>query len=295
MHESSSPYVSVIIPSYNQPHTIDRCLDSVLAQETTHTYEVIIVDSSEPKKKEEVKNICKRDERIRLISLEEQTYPGTARNIGIKAAEGKIMALIDSDCRADLYWLDNIVKHMDENLVVSGVIQNGTPKSIFGTCSYLIEFNHFFPFQTESKSSPIAATCNFAAYKSVFEKVGYFTDHRAFEDMLFCKRFIEIGGRVSLFKDVRIAHLNRTDLNHVVSNQRLLGRYSASTRKEYSMSPQLIFKYPLLAYLLLPYRYFSILSRMSSIKVLIQYLLYTPILFYVLVFWCNGFYEGSRD
>ena len=141
----------------------------------------------------------------------------------------------------------------------------------------------------------MAATCNFAAYKTVFEKVGYFTDHRAFEDILFCKKFIQMGGKVVLFNDVIITHLNRTSLDHVINNQKLLGFHSAAVRKEFGMSPQLIFKVPLLAYILLPYRFLSILSRLLKSGMLFRFIVYSPLIKYILIYWCSGFYNGAKS
>jgi hypothetical protein len=189
----------------------------------------------------------------------------------------------------------HIVENIDEKVVLSGIIENGTPQSIYGTCSYLVEFNHFTPFKEKVKISLMAATCNFAAKKKTFELVGYFTDHRAFEDMLFCKKLIDLGGRVELHNKIRVKHMNRTDLTHVVNNQKLLGKYSAVVRKEYNLPPKLIFKYPLLAYALAPFRFFSILSRLRPAKNIFLFLLYSPIIVYILLQWSKGFKEGSTD
>lgn len=296
MEQSShTPHISVVVPSYNQPATIDHCLQSLLTQQTQHNYEIIIVDSSNQEFRDEIKKVCAQSPIIRLMQEEKQTFPGTARNIGIKAANGKIVALIDADCEADKFWLENIAKNIQEDTIVSGVILNGTPHSVNGSCSYMIEFNHFLPFKQAQKDSTVAATCNFAAYKTVFEKVGYFTNHRAFEDILFCKKFIGMGGKVVLFNDVIITHLNRTSLDHVIKNQRLLGFHSAAVRKEFGMPPKVVFTFPLLAFLLLPFRFFSIISRFMKSSMLWRFILYSPLIKYILLQWCIGFSKGSKS
>jgi len=286
--------ISIIIPSYNQPHSIENCLKSLLKQQTTFEYEIIIVDSSKPNVQAVISEICTLSNKIHLIKRKEQTFPGAARNIGIKNAKGKIIALIDSDCVALEGWIENIGRNVKDNLIVSGVIENGTPKNIFGTCSYLIEFNHFTPFKARVKTSKMAATCNFATKRSTFDRLGYFSHYRAFEDMLFCKKFIEITtGQIKLFSDIRIKHINRTDLSHVLNNQRLLGKYSAIARKEYKMPPQVILNNSWLTFLLIPFRYFSILSRLFFTKNLTVFLFYSPIIIYILFYWSKGFREGA--
>lgn len=286
--------LSIVIPSYNQPKTIQSCIVSLLKQETKYEFELIIVDSSTKKLQEEVEQICAQYAQVRLLKRAKQTYPGTARNLGIKSALSENIALIDADCVALDNWMDEIVENLDEKLVLSGIIENGTPKSVFGSCSYLVEFNHFTPFNEESRPTDVAATCNFAAKKNTFELVGYFTDHRAFEDMLFCKKLIDLDGRIELRKKVRVKHMNRTDLSHVVNNQKLLGKYSAAVRKEFQLPPRTIFKYPLLAFTLAPYRFFSILFRLRPFKNSLLFLLYSPIILYILFQWTVGFKEGAE-
>lgn len=287
--------ISVVIPSYNQPDTISQCLESVLKQDFTGVYEVVIVDSSIAKYQEIIAGICEVDERVRLIKLKQQTYPGAARNVGIKEAKGEVIALIDSDCVAHESWLSNIAKNMEENIIATGVIENGTQDSVYGTCSFLVEFNHFLAPSQHKKEVHAAATCNFAAKKEVFEKVGYFTDDRAFEDMLFCTKFKKMGGAIYQFRDIRISHVNKTDLKKIAANQKMLGFYSAKVRKQHQMPPQAVFNYPVLAFGLLGFRYLSILSRVIKSKHFLSFVLYNPIIIYLLIQWSIGFYNGAKE
>ncbi len=286
--------ISVIIPSYNQVETIRSCVGSLLAQSYTGGFEIIVVDSSPSNVQKEIEQVCAADDRIRMIKREVQTYPGTARNIGIAEAKGEIIALIDSDCLADEAWLANIAKHLKDNEVLSGVIQNGTPHSVFGTCCYLIEFNHFFAFREASRQVQAAATCNFACKKAIFEQYGYFPDYRAFEDFLFCMRLAQHDIPVFLKNDIRITHVNKTALDKVAANQKMLGKYSALVRKAHGLPPKIIFKYPMLAFGMVAYRYASILSRVYNRRLLFPFLLYTPFILYILFHWSAGFYAGAK-
>lgn len=286
--------ISVIIPSYNQPGTVQRCIGSILEQDFEGTYEIIIVDSSEKSKQEALAAFCGPISRVQLITLEKQTFPGTARNVGIKAAQGEIIALIDSDCVAQPNWLKNIQQNMDSGVILTGVIENGTEDSVYGTCSYLVEFNHFLDFTGHKVPAHAAATCNFACRKKVFDNIGYFTDDRAFEDMLFCKKFTDQGGQIFRINGIRIAHLNKTDLAGIRSNQAMLGKFSAIVRRAHGMPPQLVFQFPILAFGLAGFRYLSIFSRVISSKYGAKFLLYSPIILYLLLHWSKGFYTGAK-
>lgn len=285
--------ISVVIPSYNQPETIKKCVNSVLAQEFSGTLEVIIVDSSPKDKQDVIAEFCNEQESLRLIRLDKQTFPGTARNVGIKQAQGTNIALIDSDCLALEGWLQHIYDNMKPNTILTGAIVNGTEGNRNGTCSYLVEFNHFMPFEGEPRPIHGAATCNFACEKEVFDRVGYFTDDRAFEDMLFCHRFLEEGGQIMQYPQIKIAHLNKTDLQAVVRNLTMLGEFSAIVRKKHGLPPKLVFSFPVLSPLLAVFRYASIFSRIIKSGYKWDFFRYTPWVVYLLAQWSKGFYKGA--
>lgn len=287
--------VSVVIPSYNQPNTVRRCVESLLKQRFSGTYEIIIVDSSPICHQALFEEIARLDPRLRLIRRKKQTYPGTARNIGIDAAQGKIIALTDSDCVVAEDWLENICTQMTENTILTGKIENGTPKNLFGTASYLVEFSHFLPSSTQKEQIYAAATCNFACQKAVFEQVGYFSDDRAFEDFLFCEKFRKKGGSILKIQNLAIVHLNKTTLAQVAQNQKMLGRFSAIVRKKHKMPPALVFKFPFLSFALVPFRYFRVFWRVLGKKELLDFLWCTPIVIYLLICWGRGFYQGASQ
>src|SRR5262245_27120907 len=97
--------ISVIIPSYNPDREIHACLASIWKQDTAIDYEVIVVDSSE---QEQTEHWQKAYPGLRVIHLEQRTYPGAARNVGARAARGGIVTFTDTDCRADPLWLEEI-------------------------------------------------------------------------------------------------------------------------------------------------------------------------------------------
>lgn len=286
--------LSIIMPSYNQPDTIEKCLTALLKQNSKLKFEIIVVDSSQKDIQIKIEKICQCDERIKLIKQERQTHPGTARNIGIKAAQAAVVALIDSDCLAGEGWIDRVYEYAEENVIISGVIENGTPKSIWGTCEYLVAFNEFFPFKGKKRFSPFAGAGNFTCHKKVFEKIGYFSDDRVFEDFLLSKQFTGQGGKIWIMNDVVITHLNRTAPAKVLKSMFILGKHSAIARKTNGLGPKIIFKIPFLAFGLAFYRYYSILSRIYRHKYWFKFLLYTPLIVYLLCHWSWGFYRGAK-
>lgn len=92
-----NPLVSVIIPVYNRRAWITEAVDSVLCQDYAPS-EVIVVDDGSTDGTGEIPSAY--GERIRLISRPNEGV-SAARNRGVKAARGNLIAFLDSDD----YWL----------------------------------------------------------------------------------------------------------------------------------------------------------------------------------------------
>lgn len=91
--------VSVVIPTYNRAHTIERAVDSVLAQDYP-SVEVIVVDDGSTDGTAARMLRYKSDARVRFLR-----FPNggvcVARNRGLREVRGEFVAMLDSDD----YWL----------------------------------------------------------------------------------------------------------------------------------------------------------------------------------------------
>ena len=104
----TAPKVSVIIPAYNQADFLKEAIKSVLDQ-TYNNFEVIVVNDASPDHTEQV---IQQFDDPRLKHLVHQKNLGlpAARNTGMRAAEGEIIALLDSD---DLFHPEKLAAHVD--------------------------------------------------------------------------------------------------------------------------------------------------------------------------------------
>ena len=95
------PAVSVIIPMYNAERYIKSCIESVQKQ-TLQNLEIICIDDcSTDKTFEIVLEIARRDGRIKLAKLNQNSGGASEpRNYGIRLSRGKYIAFLDSD---DMY------------------------------------------------------------------------------------------------------------------------------------------------------------------------------------------------
>ncbi|SOC80327.1 Glycosyltransferase involved in cell wall bisynthesis [Salinimicrobium sediminis] len=90
------PLFSIIIPNYNREETICRAINSVLKQTETN-FELIVVDDLSSDNSVELIKKSFNDKRIKLIELAKNGGASKARNIGIKASQGELISLLDSD------------------------------------------------------------------------------------------------------------------------------------------------------------------------------------------------------
>ena len=103
--------VSVVVPTFKRPMLLARCLEALLAQDFAPLeYEVIIIDdAASDQTRCQVEQYAKRAEMeghtIRYFAATNSHGPAAARNIGLYAAYGEIIAFTDDDCIPSPGWL----------------------------------------------------------------------------------------------------------------------------------------------------------------------------------------------
>ena len=109
------PKVSVVVCAYNAADTLDDCLDS-LGRLDYPDFEVIVVNDGS---RDATGDIARRYP-VRLISVPNGGL-SAARNIGLSAATGEIVAYTDADVRVDPDWLTYLVQpFLNSDVVGSG-------------------------------------------------------------------------------------------------------------------------------------------------------------------------------
>ncbi len=285
-----TPNISIIIPSYRSRQYIDRCFQAIF-QQTGDVAEVIVVESSQ--ERELAEYIARTYPAVKLISLARRTFPGEARNIGLREARGDIIVFTDMDCVPQSGWLAAIAHLLDTSSyrVVGGAVLNGTPRSLIGTAEYIVEFNEFTPFRPEGEAR-LLPTCNVALRKAVFEEYGGFdTVVVKGSDTLFTRRLLKRGERIYFTSAFQVAHLNRADWRRFLHNQMELGKGSAQIRRREQMTGSIFIKLPLFIPLIPFLRLFSIGRRLVQQRspLLLKFAATSPLIFIGLLSYTWGF------
>lgn len=120
---STNPQISVIIPVYNAEKTLNRCLNSIIAQDFKD-FEVLLVDDGST---DDSGKICDeyaaKDDRFKVFH-KKNGGASSARNIGLDNAKGEYITFCDADDYTEANWLDVFISNIkDYDIVVSSFNQ----------------------------------------------------------------------------------------------------------------------------------------------------------------------------
>jgi glycosyltransferase involved in cell wall biosynthesis len=116
-----NPQISAIICTHNRAQYLGAAIDSLLNQDFTEDYEVIVVDNASSDRTREVIEARLSHPRLRYIH-ESVLGLSVARNTGAKQALSPILAYLDDDAVASSQWLQ----------VLHGAYQNSETLAIAG-------------------------------------------------------------------------------------------------------------------------------------------------------------------
>lgn len=145
--DHSGSKVLIVCAHFNHASYLEGCVDSIIA--STHSnFELLIVDdkSTDPSAPRLLDSLTKKDDRIKVITLQQNSGAYIARNTGISAAspDWTHVTFIDPDDIASPDWLTHALTVLDgKNGTVRPVLERWTPdfasmKSIyFGHCPSL--------------------------------------------------------------------------------------------------------------------------------------------------------------
>jgi glycosyltransferase involved in cell wall biosynthesis len=109
---NSPPKVSIILPTYNRRSCLDRALHSIFSQTYTD-YELVIIDDASIDGT--VDWLQTAYPQLKLIALPHNQGAAAARNAGIRAVQGDIIAFLDSDDQWQGQYLEKQVQALTDN------------------------------------------------------------------------------------------------------------------------------------------------------------------------------------
>lgn len=229
--------IDIIIPTYNRPDDLKRCLESLSVQTFPKSdFNVIVVDDGSPQDLKSIIDAFSDKLNITYIKKKKQEGPASARNEGLKQANASIIAFTDDHCVLDKNWLSEIYKGFTKNPDIScvkGKTLALDPNDFAKLCEV-----HIYG----SKKSH--ATNNIAYRKEVFKNLGGFDTRfkdAAGEDVDLKWRFLKAGYKRLYLEDMIVYHPHEDSIKAFRRKGYRTGNGRAVFLKKY------IFKRPLLA------------------------------------------------
>jgi len=176
MKKMSNKFISVVTPVYNDSKGLMDTLDSLIVQDfSKKNYEIVISDNgSNDNTLNTAEMFAKKYPELIHIVVENNIKSSyAARNKGIDASEGSIIAFIDSDMTVNKDWLTRIVKSFEKHqadYLACRVEINLGEKSLFGLYNKMTGF----PVGKYIKKNHFAPTCCLVVKKNVLDDVGLF-------------------------------------------------------------------------------------------------------------------------
>ncbi len=220
------PKVSVVVASYNGDRTLKACLDSL---ERLHypDYEIILVDDGSI---DTTPQIAFMHPGVRYFRHEKNLGLSAARNTGIAAATGEVIAFTDSDCRADEDWLYYLIG----DLLDGGFIGVGGPNllppedSVVAAAVMVSPGGPAHVMLTDRQAEHVPG-CNMAFYKWGLAEVGGFDPifHAAGDDVDLCWRLQQAGHRIGFSPAGFVWHYRRSTITDYLKQQHGYGQAEA--------------------------------------------------------------------
>ncbi len=181
-----NPLVSVVIPCYNQAEYLPETLDSLLTQ-TYQNWEAIIVNDGSLDNTEQVANAyVNKDSRIKYIRQQNGGL-SSARNCGIKIAQGEFILPLDSDDKIAPEYISEAMSAFKNNPALTLVYCKG---EFFGTKKGVWEGLYYQGYRKQLLNNSIFCSAFFR--KSDWERVGGYDEsmRKGYEDWEFFIRLL---------------------------------------------------------------------------------------------------------
>jgi glycosyltransferase involved in cell wall biosynthesis len=205
-----NPKVSIIILTKDAPEHIARCLSSIFSRTSYPNFEVVVVDNgtTDPAALEILQTYP-----VRTIAYDAKFNYSRANNLGVQAASGEIIVLLNNDTEViSPDWLEQMLLYLDDPKVAivgpkliypNRTIQHaGVTLGLRGTADHIMRG---FPWDADGYAGSLSCPRDVAAitgaclmmrredYLSSGGLLDYYGTH--YQDLDLCLRFLSSGSR----------------------------------------------------------------------------------------------------
>lgn len=222
MESEGIPFVTVVVPTYNESAYIGECLESLIESDyPTGHFEVLVLDGgSDDGSRDIVLESARQSGFIRLLD-NPRRIAAAAVNIGIQNARGDIIIILSGHSYVARDFISQNVLYLSKTgaACVGGPIHNISHSFLGKTISLAMSSpfgvgNALFRY---SRKAQYVDTVAFGAYRrEVFDEVGLFDENLVYnEDDEFNSRLRKRGEKIFLTPEIESFYHSRTSLKQL--------------------------------------------------------------------------------
>ena len=200
---SPTPKVSVVVPHYRDLTGLDICL-TALGRQTwpAADFEIVVADNASPEGEAAVAKVIAG--RARLVVVEAKGA-APARNGGVAAARGEILAFTDSDCQPSPEWLAEGLAALAQFDLVGGAMAVLVEDATHVTSAEAFERVFAFDNAAYVRDKAFTVTANLFCPRALFDRVGGFRTGVS-EDLEWSHRARDAGYRIGYAPAAVVGH-----------------------------------------------------------------------------------------
>jgi mycofactocin system glycosyltransferase len=241
---SRPPRVTVVIPAYQRPEATRATIESALdLAYPADRFDIVVVDDASP---EPLVFPDLPPERVRVLRLAANGGPAIARNAGLRAATGELVAFLDNDCTVTPDWLSILAATLEEAEVdIAGGRALPPPSRGHGILAAYeavrspLDMGKTGGAVGLGETVPYLPSCNLLVRRSTAQRLGGFRDGMHLgEDVDFVWRARESRSKVMYEPAATIVHHHRERLGEMLrrraeyaSSEALLVRLHPASRR----------------------------------------------------------------
>lgn len=224
------PLVSIIIPTKDAPHHLERCLNSLFNISTYPNFEVVVVDN-ETTDPRAIKLM--QEYPVKRLLFPHPFHYSRANNLGAQYAQGDYLIFLNNDTEIVAQnWIQNLLYYAEQpSIGAAGALllypdhtvqHAGVVMGIRGTADHVMRG---FPAETDGYAGSLACAREVSAVTAAcmmltsqdFQAVGGFSEHyfHHYQDIDLCMKLVHLGKRNIFVPKATLIH------------------YESVTRKEY--------------------------------------------------------------
>ena len=206
--------LSIIIPCYNSESTLDKTIESVVAQSYNNWEAIIINDGSTDKTESIALSWIEKDKRFKYFQKSNEGL-GKTRNFGIEKAKGQYILPLDSDNLVEKDFAKNAIEILDTNDEI-GIVHGHA--EYFGERTGLWEIE-LFDLEKILIQNFIDACAIYR--KSLWSVVGGYDENMPYQGLEDWELWIALGS-----KNIKFHHTNKITFKYFVNDKSMINSFT---------------------------------------------------------------------